>query len=64
METVSQHSKYSISLNRDLNCEFVCQFVVKVINDYLKHDPNVGDCLLVMEIKRPLENIPKLETHN
>ena len=56
----------SIKLDKEIPCEYICQLAQKLVNDYHKEYGVISDCILVMDIKRPLDYdgdnpIPKLE---
>jgi len=59
--------RISLSLNQQLNCEAICHKLNKMIESYQKENNNIQECLLVVDIKKPLEYIgdnplPKLES--
>lgn len=66
MVTVSQNMKSSINLNKPFDCNILCKQAMDLINTYQHNNGNISECVLVMEIKQPLEYqndsmIPKIE---
>jgi hypothetical protein len=58
--------KFSLALSQQLDCNRVCKMVMDIMNTYQHHNGDISQCLLVMEIKKPVEHsgdtpIPKIE---
>lgn len=51
--------KRSISLNQTLSCEQICKCAENLVNSFIKVDPHISECILVMEIVRPTDEISK-----
>lgn len=52
----------AINLNRELPCEYLCHQIQLLINDYKTTNPDVKECLLIMDIQQITDynNIPRL----
>lgn len=57
--------KLSISLNQNLQCEYICQKIQKLITQHQQNSQDLSRSLLVIDIITPIDggdnHIPKLE---
>lgn len=47
-----------------MDCGFICHQIQKAIQQYQKNNPDLNDTMVVIDIRRPLEQsveVPKLE---
>ncbi|MEX0598282.1 MAG: hypothetical protein WD512_17475 [Candidatus Paceibacterota bacterium] len=49
--------KHSLALNQQLDCNTVCKIIMDLMNIYQHNNGDISECLLVMEIKKPIEQI-------
>jgi hypothetical protein len=56
--------KFSITLNKNLNCEHICSIIQKIINDHQKDHRDISNSVLILDIKDTIDSgnnhIPKL----
>lgn len=56
--------KFSITLNKNLNCEYICSIIQKIINDHQKDHRDISNSVLILDIKDTIDSgdnhIPKL----
>ena len=54
-----------ISLDKDINCEYICNQVGSLVRDFMESDKNIKECLLTLDIKSISYSvdptIPKIE---
>jgi len=59
--------KLSISLSQNLQCEYICQKIQKLISQHQQNNQDLSGSLLVIDIISPIDggdsHIPKLEYH-
>jgi len=57
--------KLSIRLNKQIDCNKLCQQIEKVISNFDPSPNDIQDCLIVIDIVKPIDEsvntIPKLE---
>jgi len=57
--------KLSIRLNKQIDCNKLCQQIEKVISNFDPSPNDIQDCLVVIDIVKPIDEsvntIPKLE---
>lgn len=57
--------KLSISLGQNLQCEYICQKIQKLISQHQQNSQDLSRSLLVIDIVTPIDggdsHIPKLE---
>lgn len=57
--------KLSIRLNKQIDCNKLCQQIEKVISNFDPSPNDIQDCLVVIDIVRPIDEsiniIPRLE---
>lgn len=51
-----------ISLNRQIQCEYICQQLEKFVTEYQKSNVDISNSILVISIKQPIDSIPHTET--
>jgi hypothetical protein len=52
MPTVSDNfSTRLIKLDKDISCEYVCQHIQELVQDFMKSDNNIKECLLTLDIR-------------
>jgi hypothetical protein len=66
MVTVSQTMKLSIKLDKQIDCNKLCQQIEKLLSKFDQSLGPIQDCILVLDVVRPFDNygdnpIPKLE---
>ena len=58
----------AIKLNKEIQCEYICGIVQKIVTEYLKHNDNLSESVLVLDIRKITDggdhHIPKLEYKN
>ena len=50
-----------------MDCNYICNRVHKAILEYQKNNPDLTDCIVTIDIKKPLDEIvpiPKIEFKN
>lgn len=59
--------KIAISLNQNIQCEYICQQIQKLVNKF-QSSQNINGALLIIDIVQPVDggdnHIPKLEYKN
>jgi hypothetical protein len=53
----------SIKIAPQMNCEYICNVIQQAVLRYQKDNPDLTDCLMVIDIKKPSDDnnhIPKL----
>lgn len=59
-------NKIVISLNRNIQCEYICQQVQKLVTKF-QNGQDINGALLVIDIIQPIDggnnHIPKIEYH-
>lgn len=59
--------KIAITLNKQIQCEYICSHIQKLINKYQQHSQDMSGAVLVMDIIQVTDggddHIPKLEFH-
>ena len=57
--------KLSISLSQNLQCEYICQKIQKLISQHQQNNQDLSGSLLVIDIITPIDggdnHIPKIE---
>jgi hypothetical protein len=59
--------KIYITLNKDIQCEHICQQVQKLVNNFQQSSQDISRAILVLDIIQTIDggdnHIPKLEYH-
>jgi hypothetical protein len=59
--------KIYITLNKDIQCEHICQQVQKLVNNFQQSSQDISRAILVLDIIQTIDggdnHIPKLEFH-
>ena len=57
--------RMSISLNQNIECNYICGQIQKLVNKFQQSGENLGSALLVIDIVQPIDggdyHIPKIE---
>jgi hypothetical protein len=54
----------TIKIQPNMPCEYICQQIQVALMSYQKHNPDLSDCFLVIDIKKvsnDCDDIPKIE---
>lgn len=57
--------KFAISLNKNIECEYICSQIQKLVNKYQQHSQDISRAVLVIDIVNVTDSadslLPKIE---
>lgn len=59
----SIQTKTYISLNQNIDCNYICKYIFKMLNNHISKNIDMSNKILCIEIKESTENTPLLNNN-